>query len=162
MLRAVHRLRTERQGRSKYSTSFRSSTSSLPAARAAIPRFSSSAEGVAKRARAFVGPMHVLSAKVRSWILTLPSHNERVFGGGRARVDFDGGLLYPWPALARVPGGRRGWVGVPVVDSVKIRSYPKAIFLYPLFLVSIFCAVWAARAPATSMLPGRVFFVAFA
>lgn len=53
-------------------------------------------------------------------------------------------------------------MGVPVVDSVKIRSYPKAIFLYPLFLVSIFCAVWAARAPATSMLPGRVFFVAFA
>ncbi|MBI3725728.1 hypothetical protein HY251_17515 [bacterium] len=59
-------------------------------------------------------------------------------------------------------------MGTPVVESVKIRSYPKAVFLYPLFLVSIFCAVWSHATAgggldaAASALPGRIFFVVFA
>lgn len=52
------------------------------------------------------------------------------------------------------------------VDSVVIRSYPKAVFFYPTFLTAIICAViaYVKKEPPHefSRLPGDIFFAVFA
>ena len=50
------------------------------------------------------------------------------------------------------------------VDSVAIRSYPKAIFLYPTFLTAIFCTILSyaqLKDGVYSKLPGDIFFTVF-
>ena len=54
---------------------------------------------------------------------------------------------------------------VEVIETVKIRPYPKAVFLYPSFVAAVACAVlaYAMRKDAnpTPKLPGDIFFTIF-